>query len=415
MGAVWHEHPGALERFVGDLVADELRLLRPGGADLAPRPWPPAMSLGEDGLGMDSLERLSVASALSEALHLHESGIEDLLLARPRFGDWLQIAARGLAHFSQRMSFRTSGSSGRPKCCVHAMADLVQEAEHLATLFAGAQRVVSAVPAHHIYGFLFTVLLPQRLGGVEVVDLRQQAVPALPRHLAAGDLFVGHPAHWALVARHAAELPAGVVGVTSTAPCPADLARALTRPGALHRLVQVYGSSETAGIGWRERADDPYRLMPHWARDRQNDAVLWRRAADATREPRRVELQDRLEWQDDTRFELRGRVDAAVQVAGINVFPSRVREVLQAHPQVADAVVRPMQAHEGERLKAFIVPAAGANWDALVAELARWVQSRLSAPERPKAFTLGERLPTNTLGKACDWSIPAMASEGAGV
>lgn len=141
MTAVWHEHPGALERFVGDLVADELRLLRPGGADLAPRPWPPAMSLGEDGLGMDSLERLSVASALSEALHLHESGIEDLLLARPRFGDWLQIAARGLAHFSQRMSFRTSGSSGRPKCCVHAMADLVQEAEHLATLFAGAQRV----------------------------------------------------------------------------------------------------------------------------------------------------------------------------------------------------------------------------------------------------------------------------------
>jgi acyl-CoA synthetase (AMP-forming)/AMP-acid ligase II len=45
-----------------------------------------------------------------------------------------------------------------------------------------------------------------------------------------------------------------------------------------------------------------------------------------------------------------------VQVAGVNVWPQRVAEALRAHPDVLDAVVRPMRADEGERLKAFVVP-----------------------------------------------------------
>jgi long-chain acyl-CoA synthetase len=93
-GLPWWRWPGALERVTGDLIADELARLPPGGAAVPPRPWPADLRL-------DSPERLSVASALNETLHLHESGVEDLLLVRRSFGEWTDLAGLGLDHASR--------------------------------------------------------------------------------------------------------------------------------------------------------------------------------------------------------------------------------------------------------------------------------------------------------------------------
>ena len=191
----WHRRQSALARFVADLVADELSQLRPGGVQLPERPWPSELAIDEQGLGLDSLERLSIASALSEALHLHESGIEDLLLARRLFGQWLEVAAEGLAAFDARLTFRTSGSSGVAKACPHELANLRQEVEHLSSLVPHTRRVLTAVPAHHIYGFLFTVLLPDRLRCNEVLDIRLMTPTAVASFLRPGDLVISHPAH----------------------------------------------------------------------------------------------------------------------------------------------------------------------------------------------------------------------------
>jgi long-chain acyl-CoA synthetase len=398
----WWAAAGVLPRFVADLIADELANLRPGGAVLPPRPWSAELPLDGEGLGMDSLELLSVSAALSETLHMHESGIEDLLLARRTFGEWVSLAAEGLEHFSARLTFRTSGSSGQPKPCTHELVHLQQEVAYLGALLSGRRRVLTAVPAHHIYGFLFTVLLPHRLSCGPAIDLRSATPQTLRQRLQAGDLLVSHPAHWALVARHASALPAGVHGVTSTAPCPDELARALAATG-LQRLLQVYGSSETAGIGWRDAPGSPFRLMPHWQRDAYDAPSLVRLATDGTRWPQ--PMQDRLEWLADGHFRVAGRLDGAVQVGGINVFPERVRQALLTHPGVGEAAVRPMAAHEGQRLKAFIVPAPGADPAALRDDIADWSADRLSAPERPKAFTFGTALPVNQRGKACDWPV----------
>ena len=398
----WHRRRSALARFVADLVADELAHLRPGGMPLPDRPWPGGLALDEQGLGLDSLERLSVAAALNEALHLHESGIEDLLLARSYFGEWLDVAAEGLAAFDARLTFRTSGSSGVAKACPHAVANLLPEVEHLAGLMPGTRRVLAAVPAHHMYGFLLTVLLPARLGCSEVIDIRRMTPQAVTAMMQSGDLVISHPAHWSLLARHAGHLPPGVHGVTSTAPCPDALARSLEDIG-LGTLMQVYGSSETAGIGTRTAAGSAFRLMPSWSRDARDDHRLLRTAADGSISSHAI--PDRLAWLDERHFSVCGRVDEAVQVGGTNVFPARVRQVLLDHPQVADAQVRLMAPEEGSRLKAFVVPAPGADPAALRSELWRWTESRLTAPERPKAFTVGHQLPRNAMGKVSDWPL----------
>ncbi|WP_207224878.1 4-coumarate--CoA ligase [Sphaerotilus mobilis] len=391
-----------MHRVVTDLIADEVSRLRPGGSPLRALPWPPDVALHEGGLGLDSLERLSVATALSEALHLHESGVEDLLLAREHVGDWVDLAASGLAAFDARLTFRTSGSSGDVKPCTHTLASLQQEVDHLATLTAGARRVLAAVPAHHIYGFLFSVLLPARLACEAVIDVRRLTPQALARHLQPGDLLVSHPAHWALVARHAARLPPGVHGITSTAPCPDDVADSLLAQG-LARLTQVYGSSETAGIGTRRDASAPYQLMPHWSRDDADDTRLLRTAPDGTVGIHT--LQDHLAWQGAREFRVVGRLDEAVQVGGSNVYPAQVRQVLLGCPQVADAAVRPMAPAEGSRLKAFIVPAPGADLDVLRSRLWAWADAHLRAPARPKSYRFGARLPLQAMGKPADWPL----------
>ncbi len=391
----WWQGSGALERVVTDLIATEFRTLRPGTALPLP-PWPADLTLCEGGLGLDSLDLLTVAGALSELLQMHESGLEDYLVARRTLGEWLQVAQASLSRHDAALTFRTSGSTGEPKRCGHALATLEAEAAFWGELLAGRQRVLTAVPAHHIYGMIFTVLLPRHLGAAEVLDLRGRSPGSLHALLRPGDLVVGHPAWWTAVTRGLPEgVPKGVVGVTSTAPCPEATARAVTATG-FSRLVQVYGSSETAGIGWREAPDAPYELMLGWRRG--HEGLL--RSDEAILPP------DRLGWEDDRRFRVLGRHDGAVQVGGVNVHPARVAAVLREHPAVAEATVRLMRPEEGSRLKAFVVPrGCGPGEDALRAILATHVEARLPPPERPRAFTFGAALPLTAMGKSADWPL----------
>lgn len=391
----WWRSRAQVRRLVVDAIADELFRQRRRAA-ARPLPWDEALSLTDD-LGVDSLELLALATGLSELLHLHESGVEDFLLARRRLGDWVDVAHAGLARFSARITFRTSGSSGVPQPCVHELASLAQEIPAWARLLPGRKRILAAVPCHHIYGFLFTLLLPSVLDGdvADVVDLRASTPAWLAAAARPGDLVVGHPDFWAALARTVPELPADVMGVTSTAPCPDGLAERLEAAG-LSALLQVYGSTETAGVGWRLDSDAAFTLLPHWRID--GSALV--RSIDG--QTRTVPSPDRLERVGRDGFRVAGRVDQGVQVGGVNVHPARVRDVLLRHPLVLDAAVRLMRPEEGSRLKAFVVPRAGTH-DEVLAQLEPWIETQLTTPERPKAITVGPALPKSASGKLQDW------------
>jgi hypothetical protein len=239
----WWTHDDALRRVVADLLAFELAQMRPGRPP-PPSPWAPDVEFVRD-LGADSLELMGLGTALVETLHLQHAGIDERLLARPCLDDWVAAARAGLEASAPALTFRTSGSTGNPKRCTHALATLEQEAAALAPLAPGRRRILAAVPSHHIYGFLFTVLLPQRLaapdGGeagaaLPVVGVRKASPAALAGLARAGDLVVAYPAWWDAAARAAPAFGADIVGVTSTAPahrlrcCRTGPAR-MTRPG----------------------------------------------------------------------------------------------------------------------------------------------------------------------------------------
>lgn len=384
----------SVSRIVLDLLAEEVgRSRHRSAAALGVAGWSDATRGDADGLDLDSLERLDVAAALTEFFHLHEYGAEDYLLAMPSVGEWCDLIEQSLSATGTHLTFRTSGSTGTPKRCTHAVADLQAEAAVWADMLGEIPAIVALVPSHHIYGTLFTAMLPDRMTGDCRVERSMGGAVAAAR---AGSVVVGTPTLWAHLARSVLAFPPGLTGISSTAPLSAQLAHQLAGQ-RLSRMIEIYGSSETGGVAMRTSPVDPFMLLSGWSRGEAGG--LQRLAADGS--PLTVAMPDDSEWLDDRRFGLRGRRDGAVQIGGRNVFPERVRDVLLAHAGVADAAVR-LEAETG-RLKAFIVPQAGLAEDRLVDELDRWCGERVTDVERPRRFAIGFALPMSAMGKPADW------------
>lgn len=247
-----------------------------------------------------------------------------------------------------RFRFETGGSTGAPRVFEHERAAIVREVEYFAALCAGRRRVVSFVPRRHIYGYLWTILLP--------AEMRVECWEYAP--LREGDLVVGHPGSW----RKLGALPRDVWAVNSGGPAGEEEVARLRREG-LARWFDVYGSTETAGIGMREEPEGAYELFPWWA-----DYLGG------------VEAPDRVEWITPRRLVLRGRIDEAVQVGGMNVWPRRVEEVLRECEGVERVEVK---LGEDGWLEALWVGEAEER------RLREWAEVKLGRAERPVRYEQG--------------------------
>ena len=386
----------SLRRVLQDKIRHDLA--QPGsgarGSIVPATLWPDDLPIGPDGIGADSLDLLTLAGGINQMFHLHRTGIEDLLLARRTLGGWLDLIAQSWASESQAITFTTSGSTGVPSACVHNTQDLLDEAsEHARRL--QPKRILTAVPSHHIYGFLFTVILPA-ITGAPVIDIRAGAANARP--LCPGDLLVSYPDHWRYLAQTWDTLPP-ITGVSSTAPLPPELGQRL-RDGGLVRLIEIYGSTETAGIAWRDRTGAPFCLLDVWTGAASETGCGSLRISGAN--GRTASTPDAVQMTGPRDFHVIKRLDSAVQVGGINVYPDRIAAMLKAHPDIADARVR--LASGDNRLKAVLVPRDhNADRRDLRQTLHDWISQTLTVPERPRSLTFAAGLPRGHLGKDSDW------------
>lgn len=438
----WQAREEGLQRWVRDLIHAELAALRPGTWR-----WPAGADVDLlNDAGVDSLEMLSLQGAIAEALDLRTHEELMALHERPSWRGWVEAARLRLQRDDATLGFATSGTSGRPQRHRHLRAELEQEMDAMGEVLAAhpsarpwprGGRILSAVRAHHIYGFLFTVMLPTRVQGtpadLEVVDLTGKPAALAATLARPGDLVVGFPDWWAQALRPEVNWPAEVVGVTSTAPCPASVSEAARKRG-LARWLEIYGSTETAGVAWRDQAEGPFELHRFWRRAPTQLPQTLQRLSPAGDWGLPLPAPDRLEWLDARRFRPTGRHDGVVQVGGINVDPQQVRAHLMSHPSVSDAAVRLTSATGGPpRLKAFVVllkdlpqhpsggvvegheltrteahePGRAAPTMTLLESLEAWCRDHLPPAARPVHIRLGTALPRNEMGKLQDWSIPS--------
>ena len=276
------------------------------------------------------------------------------------------------------MIFETSGSTGQPKRIEHISALLRREAAFFLELLGRPVRVVRYVPKHHLYGYIFTVLLPE-LAGVPVEDARtfEEGYRAVKLH--PGDLLIATPHQWQFLVDRGTVFPAGITGVTSAAACPVALFQTLR---AQMRVLEVYGSTETSGVGYRFDPEEPYHLLP------------WLEAGDPG-----LEQNDHLRWTGPGTFFVEGRKDGAVEISGIKVYPGEVERRLRQLPGVQDCAVRAMTPEEGRRLKACVV--CGREEQPAVL---REIERTFRGPERLASVVFVAGVPRSPEGKPVDWA-----------
>ena len=318
---------------------------------------------------------------------------------QPRaFSSLEELSAQAAAAYQTNrfVYLSTSGSTGVPKQILHTQEMMEIEGKSVGYHFRHNKRFITLTPRQHLYGLSFAVFFTSLY---KIPSVSKAPLPLLPWEtiLQNGDALAGFPLFWDYFLQAGHRFPKGVTAVTSTAPCPRGLFARLKQAGA-QRVVELYGATDTGGIGVREDENKPFQINDFWEIDTQAEKPLIRRQG----------LAGWVPFPDEVNFiPPRGifplkRTDRVVQVAGVNVSLERVEQVLKNHPSVKNCRVRLMRPDEGKRLKAFIVLQNGTTAE-ILPELRRYLNGQLSSHEMPRAFTFGTQLPVNEMGKACDW------------
>lgn len=290
----------------------------------------------------------------------------------------------------------TSGSTGTPKQILHTQEMMEIEGKSVGWHFRNAKRFITLTPRQHLYGFSFAVFFSS-IYKIPAVSLAPLPVQPWIELLQQGDVVAGFPLFWEYFLQAGNTFPTGITAVTSTAPCPKGLFERLKQAGA-ERVVELYGATDTGGIGVREDENSPFQINDFWEVDATQEPVLIHRKG----------IEGWIPFPDEVEFiPPRGifplkRMDYMVQVAGVNVSLKHVEEVLQQHPAVKACRVRLMRPDEGKRLKAFIVLKSGYSEQSL-SDIRANLSKQLSSHELPRSFTFGENLPVNEMGKDSDW------------
>ncbi|MCB9544153.1 MAG: AMP-binding protein [Myxococcales bacterium] len=293
----------------------------------------------------------------------------------------------------------TSGSTGEMQAWPKAPRQLIGEARMLARHFAigpGA-RVVATVAPGHIYGLLFSVLVPLTAGAAFDRDIPLHAEAVADRvERSAADVLVLVPPH----VRALAALPAGRLATVrrvfcSTAPLDGDLARDFATRHA--PITEILGSSETGGIAWRHRADDDrWTPLPGVTLAVRDDRLEVRSPfADETGP---TLTHDLARIDPDGRFTHLGRTDGVVKIGGRRITLGALERHLTALDGVRDAAVVavPHPGGRGQQLLAAIAADSG-RWTP--ATLREALRDRFEASTLPRRFVTVEALPREDNGK----------------
>ena len=385
----WHARPELVARWLEDFIVWQMRQLRANyvGPDSFI-----GLMLNRDDTDIDSIELIDVASALYVALDAEASGSLDarqvgaVAIGRS-FASWCAFVVYAAAR-TEFLSFYTSGSTGKPRRFEHRPCDLDAEiSDFLPQLCAGGfvpKRIVTVMPAQHLYGYLFGILLPAQLN-LPLLALKGQAPPMVRAQLAAGDVVIAHPNFWsgALMpnsqagARNNSLWPSPLVGVSSGQTLP-DAVLFAAEVKQL-RMLDIYGSTETAGIAWRD-APGPMQLMARYGFSESSQLI------DHYHLGRAVTVPDQLEQTNDGRLRVLARHDRVVQVAGVNVYLEHVEQVIREVSCIPKVQVG--LDFNTQRLSAWLV---SDEIDEL--ELRQRLQARLSSAELPTRWHFVPTLP----------------------
>lgn len=309
----------------------------------------------------------------------------------------------------------TSGSSGMPKCVPKTFGQLRREVATLEQQWGkqlGTALVCGTVPHYHLYGTLVRVLWPLLAGRSFVTHTCLQAADL--RHWAAQQrcVIVSSPAFLSRIGDVSELPPASQVAAvfSSGAPLPDNCAERLQRDWG-HAPIEIYGSTETGGIGWRAwsgAAERPYwRLLPGMQAELREESAgtrLWVKSG-FTWQSDWMATGDLARRHADGRLELLGRADDVVKLEDKRVSLSEMRTRLLAHAWVENARLLLVEGRRRSIGAVVVLNAAGRahlqaqGKIATSRELRHWLRRSYEPVLLPRKWRFPEALPDNDMGK----------------
>jgi acyl-coenzyme A synthetase/AMP-(fatty) acid ligase len=316
----------------------------------------------------------------------------------------------------------TSGTTGAAQAIPKKLKQLAAEVAVLETQFGallGGACIAATVSHQHIYGLLFKVLWPLTAGRA-IHAAGFSVFQGLPAYLPQRDcVLVSSPAHLKRLQEHS--LTVAAVNrlravFSSGGPLPLEIARECKR--LLGRTpIEVYGSSETGGIAWRQQtapsaeAWTPFPAV-RWRVNRADDVLEvsspYLPSADWFR------TADRAIATAENRFILGGRVDRIAKIEGKRISLSAIESLLTASPLVMAARVIVVEGNR-QRVAAFVV--LSENGRDRLAEVGRLEFSRslrntlldsIHPVGLPRIWRYPDVLPVNPQGKTTFAALSAL-------
>jgi acyl-coenzyme A synthetase/AMP-(fatty) acid ligase len=321
------------------------------------------------------------------------------------------------------LELSTSGTTGEGKAVGKALRHLEAEVAMLEARFGAAlgpaTQVFATASPQHLYGLLFRVLWPLAAGRPFHAATYLHAEELLPRIEEAGDATLAStPAHLSRLPGLARIRGACREVFSSGGPLDPEVADRIRE--ALGRApLEIFGSTETGGVGWRRQAPGAARGAwtplpgvevervaegPDAGRLRVRSPFV--SAGEPEGERASVTLGDLAEIGSDGCFQVLGRADRVVKVGEKRLSLPEMESRLRSHALVADAALLPLE-HAGETRVGAAVVLAEAGRRALEAGGRRSLSARLGDAlaahwDRvllPRAWRYVEALPRDAQGK----------------
>jgi len=231
----------------------------------------------------------------------------------------------------------TSGSTGEPKPIEKNLGQFQLEVTTLeqqwGTLLGDAE-VLATVSHQHIYGLLFRVLWPLSAGRCfhSPTYLNPETLANAVHDTAC---WVASPAHlkrldqdspWRSIAR--------LKAVFSSGGALPETAKQQIKTCSGQEVIEIYGSSETGGIAWRQH-DSLWQLFDGMGLNTTDGN--WQLHSPYL-QSHSFQLDDQLSLQADGRFILHGRVDRIVKIEEKRLSLSELERRLVDMPWIAEAL-----------------------------------------------------------------------------
>lgn len=283
-------------------------------------------------------------TAISDMARDFPEGVQ--VICPQRRGSASSLAANRVSPRAVLLKIFTGGSTGTPQVWTKTGENIFSEGFFLASRFAVTEQdcIMATIPPYHIYGLLFSVILPL-VASASVVD----ETPSYPGEITFVSekqqvtIMASVPAHYRVL-RDTQKSISLRLAFSSAGMLDAADNETFCRKNKTG-VVEVYGSTETGGIALRKRSDGEEFFTPFPTIDWKivNGCLAVRSPYISPDLPVDAEgfftAGDRVAARGDDQFSLQGRADTVTKVGGKRVDLEEIRLLIKNEPGVSDCAV----------------------------------------------------------------------------